>query len=295
MPVPPQHKSVVSSSGLLNKDFALPPAQTGAEIAILPEKPVVDWATTFKGVLQGLGAKVIEGNDCVTANTQGILWVDHGSKNVHILEKALQVGTSVKWVQLPMSGINAYAPVVKRYPHLIWTSAKGAYAQPVAEHALTLTLALLRHIPLRVRADCWGPMLGYSLFNRRVLIIGAGGISLCLLSLLSPFTPQVTLFRRRATEKLELSELPMTDEARALVDVQGLSKLHENLPRADVVIIAAALTADTHHVIGERELGLMKRTAVLVNIARGEHIDTPALVKALREGQIAGAGLGESG
>jgi phosphoglycerate dehydrogenase-like enzyme len=63
------------------------------------------------------------------------------------------------------------------------------------------------------------------------------------------------------------------------------------LPEADVVIIAAALTPETHHLIGDRALEAMREDAVLVNIARGGLVDTAALVAALHRGAIGGAGL----
>ncbi|MDX6661861.1 MAG: glyoxylate reductase, partial [Solirubrobacteraceae bacterium] len=67
--------------------------------------------------------------------------------------------------------------------------------------------------------------------------------------------------------------------------------LDELLRRADFVSIHAPLTPETRGLIGERELGLMKPTAILVNTARGPLVDTPALERALRDGQIAGAAL----
>ena len=67
--------------------------------------------------------------------------------------------------------------------------------------------------------------------------------------------------------------------------------LEDLLREADIVSIHVPLTKDTYHMIGERELRLMKRTAILINTARGAVVDTEALLKALREGWIAGAGL----
>ena len=57
------------------------------------------------------------------------------------------------------------------------------------------------------------------------------------------------------------------------------------------MVLAVPLTKETYHMIGERELRLMKNTAILINIARGKVVDTEALIKALKEGWIAGAGL----
>lgn len=130
--------------------------------------------------------------------------------------------------------------------------------------------------------------LGHSLFNARVLILGSGGITLSLLSLLAPFTPRITVLRRRS---VPLAPEVIPAALKDLIDVSTLSSLHSLLPEIDVLVIACALTKETHKVIGQKELELLPKHAVVVNIARGPHIDTDALVQALRTGEIAGAGL----
>ena len=71
----------------------------------------------------------------------------------------------------------------------------------------------------------------------------------------------------------------------------GPERLAEALPEADFIVLTVPLTPDTRHMIGERELRLMKPTALIVNIGRGGTIDEAALIRALAEGWIAGAGL----
>jgi phosphoglycerate dehydrogenase-like enzyme len=199
------------------------------------------------------------------------------------LTKILDANPQVEWVQLPWAGVDAFAGVLEQFAGKdlpLWTSAKGAYSQPVAEHSLALALALLRVFPTRVRATSWSTIAeGRSLFGRSVLIIGAGGISLELIRLLDPFGTHITVLRR-SPDPVPGAEQTMTSDR--LMDV---------LPAADVVFVAAASTADTRHLIGARELAAMKQTAVLVNVARGPLIDTDALVHALASGSIAGAGL----
>jgi phosphoglycerate dehydrogenase-like enzyme len=91
---------------------------------------------------------------------------------------------------------------------------------------------------------------------------------------------QVTAVRRDAS-------IPFAGVARTL----GLERLHEALADADVVFLALALTPETERVIGSPELAAMPAHAWLVNVARGRHVDTDALVAALRDRTIAGAGL----
>lgn len=185
----------------------------------------------------------------------------------------------IRWVQLPSAGIERFAESLRRRPDIIWTSAKGAYAQPVGEHALALTLALLRELPRRVRAQTWEPQSGRSLHGMRAVVVGAGGIGRRIMELLRMFDVDITAVRRRP-EPVEQAE--RTISAHDLPDV---------LPFQDVVIVAAALTEDTQHLIGRAELEAMRTDAVLVNIARGGLIDTDALVAALERGQIGGAAL----
>lgn len=165
---------------------------------------------------------------------------------------------------------------------------QGSFGQPVAEHAFCLILALLRKLPQRVRASSWARSSGLSFFGRRVTIIGAGGITLSLLAQIAPFEPEVTILRRKA-EPLDEEVVPAALKGRIKVD--SFTKLHDVLPHTEVLVIAAALTPDTTGIIGEKEFSLLPQHAILVNVARGEHVQTDALVNALKSGEIAGAGV----
>jgi phosphoglycerate dehydrogenase-like enzyme len=160
-----------------------------------------------------------------------------------------------------------------------WTSAKGAYAEPVAEHALALLLAGLRSLPERARARSWGQPAAQTLFDQPVAVVGGGGITLALLRLLEPFRARVTVVRRSAE--------PVAGAARTVT----VTQLPEALAGARAVVLTLALTPQTRGLIGPRELELMDRQAWLVNVARGALVDTAALVAALRAGQIGGAAL----
>lgn len=213
-------------------------------------------------------------------DTRGIVWLSE--KQADELRAILDAHPGVGWVQLPWAGVDAFADILADYPdgRPLWTSAKGAYSEPVAEHAVALALALLRQFPEKTRSVTWDdPKRGLSLYGRRVLLVGAGGIAREIMRLLSVFDVEVTVVRR-STE-------PVDGAARTISSDQ----LHDALPQADVVILAAAATGETAHLIGEAELRLMKESAVLVNIARGALIDTDALVEALGSGSILGAGL----
>lgn len=206
------------------------------------------------------------------------LVLDH-SNDKTILRSILDATPSIRWVQLPSAGIETYAAPMAAHPDKTWTSAKGAYAKPVAEHALALTLALLRHLPERAVAKSWGQPAGTSLHGLTATVIGAGGIGLEILRLFKAFDMHVDIVRR--------TSLPVQG-ARRTTTTQHLGEL---LPQADIVVIAAALTADSSNLIGESELRAMKPESILVNVARGGLINTKALVEALAQKRIGGAGL----
>ena len=123
------------------------------------------------------------------------LVLDHGNDKA-ALKGILDATPSIRWVQLPSAGIEAYADALAAHPGKVWTSAKGAYAKPVAEHALALTLALLRHLPERAAARSWGRAAGTSLHGLRALVIGAGGVALETLRLLAAFDVEADVGRR---------------------------------------------------------------------------------------------------
>jgi phosphoglycerate dehydrogenase-like enzyme len=213
----------------------------------------------------------------IDARADALVWLDPGDTDG--LRGALATAAGARWVQLPFAGIERVVGAGLLDTSRIWTSAKGAYAEPVAEHALALALAGLRVLRQRITARSWGQPAGESLYDEPVTILGAGGITTSLLELLAPFRAPVTVVRRR------LESVP--GAARTLPQ----PALHEALAGARVVFVALALTSRTERIIGPAELARMRGDSWLVNVARGRHVDTDALVAALRDGAIGGAAL----
>jgi len=211
----------------------------------------------------------------LTDDPEALVWLD--SHDVGGLGEALAAAPGVRWVQLSSAGVERMTDVIDQIR--IWTCAKGAYARPVAEHALALALAGLRLLPTRIAARSWGVQGGTSLFGEKVTILGGGGIARSLLELLAPFQVEVTVVNRSG------NSVP------GAVRTVPISEVDSALSDALVVVLALALTAETRGIIGAEQLGLMEPTAWLVNVARGGHVDTDALVDALEEGTIAGAAL----
>ncbi len=208
-----------------------------------------------------------------------LVWLSPGRQDLELLRAALSDGAGIRWVQLPFAGIEHVVAAGIVDGSRIWTCAKGSYAEPVAEHALVLALAGLRLLPTRLRATSWGKQGGTTLYGAPVTIVGGGGITHELMRLLAPFRTEITVVRRGAD--------PVAGAARTVT----VDRLHDTLPGALVVFLALALTPATEKVIGATELELMDETAWLVNVARGRHVDTDALVAALSRQAIAGAAL----
>ncbi|MHB8467749.1 MAG: D-isomer specific 2-hydroxyacid dehydrogenase family protein [Acidimicrobiales bacterium] len=195
------------------------------------------------------------------------------------LKDALVANADARWVQLPWAGVEPIAEAGVFDSLRTWTCAKGAYAEPVAEHALALALAGLRHLPERVAATTWGEPKGTSLYDEHVTILGGGGITTSLLEQLAPFRVKATVVRRTAAPLPGATTIVSTD------------RLSETLPGAKVVFLALALTPETRGIIDGEALQAMRDDAWLVNVARGGHVVTDDLVKALRADAIGGAAL----
>ncbi len=203
----------------------------------------------------------------------GLVWADPQAPQD--LPQAAHAG--IDWVQLPYAGIEPFIHLLDR--DRLWTCGKGVYARPVAEHILALTLAAFHNLGPYSAARSWSGPVGRTLHGSRVLILGGGGITEELLPLLAPFNCHTVVLRR--------TPMPM-DGADA---VATLAELDAQLALADVVVLALAVTPETEGVIGAAQLAAMKPDAWIVNLARGVHIDTDALVDALRTESIGGACL----
>ena len=209
------------------------------------------------------------------ADAEAVIWTD--PSEAATLRETLDAHPSINWVQLPFAGIEPFVP------HLdgdrIWTCGKGVYAEPVAEHALMLALAGMRGGLRYARETTWSDPYGHNLLGARVTILGGGEITRSLVRLLRPFGVHLTVIRNRPE--------PIPGVAQVL----PASRLHEPLAEADLVVVALALTPETEQIIDAAALEAMHEHAWLVNVARGRHVDTDALVDALQRGSIGGAAL----
>lgn len=218
-----------------------------------------------------IGAEIVD-----PAQADALIWT-HAGGDPAAMRAILDDNPQIRWVHLGPAGIERYVPYLDA--ERTWTCGKALFDRPVAEMALALMLAGFRRLHRYARETTWTDLDGQTLFDANVTILGGGGIAQMLARLLVPFDARVTVVRNRVEPMEHVADVVPTD------------RLHEALATADQVVLALALTPETTRIIDGAALDAMQPHAWLVNIARGGHVDTDALVAALRDGRIGGAAL----
>jgi len=194
----------------------------------------------------------------------------------------------LRWVQTMGAGVERFLTPALRQSTLTLTATKGPLSEPMAEHVITMMLALARRLPeffvdqqqrrWRRAADAQGTLT--EMAGKTMFVVGAGGVGGAVARIC------------KSGLQMRVLGLTRTDHADPFVDVAVThADLHQALHEADFVSISLPLTAATEALFNERAFAAMKRTAYLLNVSRGGIIDESALVSALKAGEIAGAGL----
>lgn len=208
----------------------------------------------------------------------------------------------LKWVQLHSAGVDHLRGHPIWDTNIIVTTTSGIHAVPIGECTFALILALARKIPRMVRLqeraewprNRWEVLSGLELRGKTIGIVGYGSIGREI-GRIAKYGFQMRVLAMRRTmqnPRRRLSEPGVGDpEGRIPERWFTPDQITEMAEQCDVLVVAAPATRETQNLIGEAQLRAMKPHALLVNIARGELVDDRALVTALREGWIAGAGL----
>lgn len=164
------------------------------------------------------------------------------------------------------------------------TIALGANAQSVAEHAFALMFSVARQTALldaRMRAGHWdkATSVGMELSGKTLGLVGLGSIGRILMELVTPLRMTVKVYDPY------LKELPSLPNVQLERDFDAL------VAQSDIISLHCPLTEQNRHLFGKAQFERMRPNSILINTARGELIDTQALVEALSRGTIAGAGL----
>lgn len=197
-------------------------------------------------------------------------------------------GKALKWIQSPSAGVN----FLQTMPELVQsdillTNTRGAHGPSIGEHTFALLFALTRHLDRCLSAQgerrwAWSDIYytSHEIYQRTMGIIGYGAIGRSVAQRARGFEMNVL-----AVDAHPDPDAPFVDE------VWGMDRLPDLLRQSDVVVVSAPLTDASYHLLGEKELALMKPEAYLIVVSRGGIVEENALAAALTSGAIAGAGI----
>lgn len=198
--------------------------------------------------------------------------------NMPLSPEVIDGAPDLKFIDVAFTGVD-HIPMEKAKARGIAVSNASGYAtQAVAELCISNMISLLRNVDKTQQRCREGKtkdgLVGNLLWAKTVGIVGAGAIGKRTAMLCKAFGCHVIAYSRSKVEDPAIDEQVTLDEL---------------LERADIVSLHCPLTPQTKGLIGERELAKMKKSAFLINTARGGVVDTAALAKALEQGVIAGA------
>jgi D-2-hydroxyacid dehydrogenase (NADP+) len=191
----------------------------------------------------------------------------------------------MKWLQTMSAGVDRFAQTDIWQSPVKITGVSGIHAIPIGEFVLEFMLMFAKQAPLCFQMKQkreWKRFMPSVLHSKTVGIVGLGNIGREVARLSKAFGMKVIATRRSVKQGMRARHVDM------LFPPEELKKL---LAASDYVVVSTPLTPETRGLIGEEELKAMKPTAYIINISRGGTIDEKALIRALEENRIAGAGL----
>ncbi len=171
-------------------------------------------------------------------------------------------------------------------PDTVFTSARGVHDQPLAEFSLMVMMAFnkkLIHTLESQKKKNWARFAGTDLRDKTIGIVGMGKVGQRIGQLCQSFGMKV-LGVKRETNGITPSSV-FADE------LYNQTEIEKMLSRAEYLVLIAPHTPETEKMMGEKELALLPKGAILINIGRGALVDEQALIRALQSGHLGGAGL----
>jgi len=249
--------------------WSIPPAEVARIARALPDDEVIDARAQDERLREIRGADVLF--------------------STRVSAPELAAAARLTWIHTAAVGVTPLLQPELIEGDIVVTNSRGVHSEAIAEHAIALALAIRRSLHTAVRRQVALDWAQIEIAEQRVatlshshlLVIGLGTIGARVSALGAGLGMRVTGIRRRL-------DLPIPP---GVGQVVPLSKLAEALGEADVIVLALPCTPNTCALIAEAEFAAMKRSAILVNVARGGLVDERALVRALDTRRIAGAGL----
>jgi phosphoglycerate dehydrogenase-like enzyme len=205
----------------------------------------------------------------------------------NVPQKILERASNLRWIHSWGAGVEWLSnnPNFVSMPFQL-TNTSGIHAIQITEHIMAFLLSFARDFPMAIKAQqerTWKPSQRETVFElagKTMVLVGVGAIGERTAAVASAMGMRVLGVRRNANKS--------TDHIEAMYSNADLLKV---LPEADFVVVTAPLSNETKGMFGAAEFAAMKPSAYIVNIGRGPIIDQDAMISALQNGQIAGAGL----
>lgn len=191
---------------------------------------------------------------------------------------------NLKWMQTNSAGVDSYCKEGILGENVILTNATGAYGLPIGEHMVGCVFAFYKNLLKYKMVQKQGEWksLGKVKYvsNATVLVLGMGDIGKGFAYRMKQLGAYVIGIKRTLSDKPDYID-----------EVYTQDQLEKVLPKADIIALSLPRTPQTYHMINEQTLSLMKEDALIINVGRGEAIDTDALVQTLKSGKLLGAAL----
>ena len=189
----------------------------------------------------------------------------------------------LRWLHVTRGGVNAYlTPTIKSRPIQV-TGSKGIHGAAFSEFALACIFALAKKLPQCLEAQRqaqWKRMVVDQVAGKTLGIVGLGTVGSELARKAKALGLRVVATKRTVTERPEYVD-----------ELSGPEHLYRLLSQSDFVVLCLASVPSTENILGEKEVRTMKQTSYLINLTGGKAIAEELLVRALKEGWIAGAAL----
>lgn len=201
-----------------------------------------------------------------------------------MLREAFIRGKQLRWIHSWSAGLNGLLFPELVNSDVVLTNGKGVFSAALGEFALAAILYFAKDIPLMRRnqaAQKWAPFESERIAGQVLGIVGYGDIGRAV----------ATRARAMGMRILATKRHPPREPDPLIERYYSPTELHAMLTLCDYIVITAPLTPETRHMIGDAEFAAMKSTSTVINVGRGAVIDEDALIRALSEGRIKGAGL----
>lgn len=201
-----------------------------------------------------------------------------------LTEEVLDQFTNLKWLHTLTAGLETIPFEILERRGILVTNSKGIHGTQVSEQIFGVIISFTRglHFNLRNQLKSNWNTGGYQLdelYGKTLCIIGAGSIG------------REVARKAKAFDMKVIGVKKSEDDLENFDSIVNIENLQNVLKESDFIVTLVPLTSSTYHLIGDEEFNVMKKTGVFLNFSRGDVVDEEAMIRALQNGRIRGAGL----